>query len=183
MPARCALEEVLLRLLDTLEANVPGTIRDIDTEFLHDLRVAVRRTRSAVKLCGDVLPAGAAEAFGGEFKWLGDVTTPIRDLDVYLLGYDEMAAGLLAATPAELEPFHRYLAQRYKIEQRELVRALRSRRFLDLTKAWRKELAAPAPRRGITAAALAADRIAPGPPEGAEAGGGDHPGLTAGEPA
>src|SRR6266550_6449803 len=54
MPARCALEEVLLRLLDTLEANVPGTIKDIDTEFLHDLRVAVRRTRSAVKLCGDV---------------------------------------------------------------------------------------------------------------------------------
>jgi CHAD domain-containing protein len=159
MPARCALEEVLLRLLDTLEANVPGTIREIDTEFLHDLRVAVRRTRSAVKLCGDVLPAGVREAFGGEFKWLGDVTTPIRDLDVYLLGYDEMAAGLLAATPAELEPFHRHLAQRYKIEQRELVRALRSRRFLDLTKAWRKELAAPAPRRGITAAALAADRI------------------------
>jgi CHAD domain-containing protein len=159
MPARCALEEVLLRLLDTLEANVPGTIREIDTEFLHDLRVAVRRTRSAVKLCGDVLPAGAPEAFGGEFKWLGDVTTPMRDLDVYLLGYDEMAAGLLAATPAELEPFHRHLARRHKIEQRELVRALRSRRFLDLIKAWRKELAAPAPRRGITAAALAADRI------------------------
>src|SRR6185437_10958917 len=106
MPARRALEEVLLRLLDTLEANVPGTIKDIDTEFLHDLRVAVRRTRSAVKLCGDVLPAGVPEAFSGEFKWLGDVTTPIRDLDVYLLAYDSMAAGLLAATPAELEPFH-----------------------------------------------------------------------------
>ena len=159
MPARCALEKVLLRLLDTLEANVPGTIRDIDTEFLHDLRVAVRRTRSAIKLCGDVLPAGVAGTFSGEFKWLGDVTTPIRDLDVYLLGYDQMAAGLLAATPAELEPFHRYLVQNRKVEERELARALRSRRFLDLIKAWRKELAAPAPRRGITAAALAADRI------------------------
>jgi len=159
MPARCALEEVLLQLLNTLEANVPGTIRDTDTEFLHDLRVAVRRTRSAVKLCGDVLPAGVPEAFSGEFKWLGDVTTPIRDLDVYLLGYDQMAAGLLAATPAELEPFHRYLARHRELEQRELVRALRSRRFLDLVKTWRKELAAPAPRRGITAAALAAERI------------------------
>ena len=159
MPARCALEEVLLQLLDTLEANVPGTIREIDTEFLHDLRVAVRRTRSAVKLCGDVLPAGVPEAFSGEFKWLGDVTTPIRDLDVYLLSYDGMAAGLLAATPAELEPFRQHLARSREDEQRELVRALRSRRFLDLIKAWRKELAAPAPRRGITAAALAADRI------------------------
>ncbi len=63
-----------------------------------------------------------------------------------------MAAGLLAATPAELEPFHRHLVQRRETEQRDLARALRSRRFLDLVRAWRKELAAPAPRRGITAA-------------------------------
>ena len=60
MPARLALRTVLLNLLDTLQANVPGTLRDIDTEFLHDLRVAVRRTRSALKLAGDVLPAGLA---------------------------------------------------------------------------------------------------------------------------
>ena len=57
MPARMALAAVLLQLLDTLEANVPGTVRDIDTEFLHDLRVAVRRTRSALKLGAVLLPA------------------------------------------------------------------------------------------------------------------------------
>ena len=159
MPARCAMQMVLLRLLDTLEANVPGTVRDIDTEFLHDLRVAVRRSRSAIKLCGDVLAAGVPEAFGGEFKWLGDVTTPIRDLDVYLLGYGGMAAGLLSATPAELAPFHDHLTQRREIEQAELARALRSRRFLGMTKAWRDALNGPSPRRGITAAQLAADRI------------------------
>jgi len=159
MPARSAMQKVLLRLLGTLEANVPGTVRDIDTEFLHDLRVAVRRTRSGIKMCGDVLAAGTAEAFRGEFKWLGDVTTPIRDLDVYLLGYDGMAAGLLSATPAELAPFHHYLCQRREIEQRALARALRSRRFLDMTRAWRGALAAPAPRRGMTAARLAAERI------------------------
>jgi CHAD domain-containing protein len=159
-PARCAMQTVLLRLLDTLEANVPGTVRDIDSEFLHDLRVAVRRTRSAIKLCGDVLPAGVAEAFRDEFKWLGDVTTPIRDLDVYLLNYDEMAARLRAATPAELAPFHDHLIQRRRIEQRELARALRSRRFLSMTRAWRGELTSGrAPRRGISAARLAADRI------------------------
>jgi CHAD domain-containing protein len=110
-------------------------------------------------LCGDVLAAGTAEAFRGEFKWLGDVTTPIRDLDVYLLGYDGMAAGLLSATPAELAPFHHYLCRRREIEQRALARALRSHRFLDMTRAWRGALAAPAPRRGMTAERLAADRI------------------------
>src|SRR5262249_61513726 len=50
-------------------------------------------------------------------------------------------------------------AGRREAEHRDRGRAWRPRRFLDLIKAWRKELAAPAPRRGITAAALAADRI------------------------
>src|ERR1019366_9397169 len=78
--------------LDTLEANVSGTIRDVDTEFLHDLRVAVRRTRSALKLAGDALPPGLARRFAPEFRWLGALTTPTRDLDVYLLDYPGMAA-------------------------------------------------------------------------------------------
>jgi len=47
MPASVAVAILLLGLLDTVEQNVDGVLRDIDTEFLHDLRVAVRRTRSA----------------------------------------------------------------------------------------------------------------------------------------
>jgi len=117
MPARRAVTRVLLQLADTLQANVPGTVRDTDTEFLHDLRVAVRRTRSALKLCGDVLTAGTQQRYTGEFKWLGDITTPVRDLDVYLLGYDESAAGLLAATAAELAPFHAHLFHQREIER------------------------------------------------------------------
>jgi CHAD domain-containing protein len=159
MPARSAVAEVLRQLAGTLDANVPGTIRDTDTEFLHDLRVAVRRTRSALKLCGDVLTAGVQDAYSGEFKWLGDITTPVRDLDVYLLGYGEAAASLQAATPAELAPFHSHLSRRREIERAELVRVLRSRRFTDLIRAWRTVLASqPAPRRGLTAGELAAER-------------------------
>jgi CHAD domain-containing protein len=160
MPARRAVTEVLLQLADTLQANVPGTVRDTDTEFLHDLRVAVRRTRSALKLCGDVLTTGTQERYAAEFKWLGDVTTPVRDLDVYLLGYDETAAGLRAATPGELAPFHTHLSRQREAERAELVRVLRGRRFAELIQAWRGDLASqPDPRRGPPAGQLAASRI------------------------
>ena len=37
--------------------NLPGLLDDIDTEFLHDFRVAVRRTRSTLKLGRPALPA------------------------------------------------------------------------------------------------------------------------------
>ena len=159
MPARMALAAVLLRLLDTLEANVAGTIRDIDTEFLHDLRVSVRRTRTALKLGAGLLPEGLAGEYRPAFKWLGDLTTPTRDLDVHLLTFAAGAAGLTSASPADLEPFHHYLAERRAAEQRRLARALRSARFTTLTKAWRGALTGLTPPRRGPDAAHAAARI------------------------
>jgi CHAD domain-containing protein len=162
MPASVAVATLLLGLLDTLEQNVDGVLRDIDTEFLHDLRVAVRRTRSAIKLLGDVLPDGLAAPYAAEFKWLGDLTTPTRDLDVHLLGFDAMAAQLVAASPADLEPFRAFLARRRVREVRRLAAGLRSPRFRTLTDHWRKALTevrdAGRPRKGPTADELAVSR-------------------------
>jgi CHAD domain-containing protein len=175
MPAGAAATAILLRLLDTIDANVAGVLADTDTEFLHDLRVSVRRTRSALKLFGDAiggLNAGELAFFAGEFKWVGDLTTPTRDLDVHLLDFEETARGLAAAKPDDLEPFRAYLEQRRRREFRALARGLRSARFTTLTSGWRAKLVAAAaeaaapPKSGRsrvarptrTAALLAMDR-------------------------
>jgi CHAD domain-containing protein len=161
MPAAAAMASVFAVLFGTLEANVSGTVRDLDTEFLHDLRIAVRRTRSALKLASPVLPRSLTGRFRPEFKWLGDLTSPTRDLDVYLLGFSGMAAGLLAGSAQDLEPFHDYLARSRAAAQRQLARGLRSARFLRLTREWREALSDLAGAKGKrpTAAQLAADRI------------------------
>jgi CHAD domain-containing protein len=142
MPASQAAATVLLRLLDTIEANVGGVLADTDTEFLHDLRVSVRRTRSALKLFGDALALSEEEVafFAGEFKWVGDLTTPTRDLDVHLLDFDDTARGLNAAKPDDLEPFRTYLEQRRRKEFRALTRGLKSARFTELGNSWRARL-------------------------------------------
>jgi len=161
MPAAFAVAAILDALFDTVEVNLPGTIRDIDTEFLHDLRVAVRRTRSVLKLAGSVLPDATVSRYAPEFKWLGDLTTPTRDGDVYLLSYPAMAAQLVAATPDELAPFHDYLAQQRAAAFGQLARGLRGKRFAELVGNWRLDLdkisAAPRPRP--PAGAFAARRI------------------------
>ena len=145
-PASQAAATILLRLLDTIEANIAGVLADTDTEFLHDLRVSVRRTRSALKLFGDALTGrvglteGEAAFFAAEFKWVGDLTTPTRDLDVHLLDFDDTAHSLSAAKPDDLEPFRAYLEQRRRREFRALTRGLKSARFTDLTRDWRNRL-------------------------------------------
>jgi CHAD domain-containing protein len=79
--AICALGLVLLA---AMQRNLPGVIEDIDTEFLHDFRVAIRRTRALLSQLKNRLPPGQAGIFRSEFQWLGSVAGPVRDLDVCL---------------------------------------------------------------------------------------------------
>ena len=159
-PAELVVAEALLGYLSDLDANVAGVVGDIDTEYLHDLRIAVRRTRSIVKLLGDILPDGLAERMAPEFRWLGQITTPARDLDVYLQSVDELAASV--TRPADLDPFAEHIRGQRSLAYRNLVRALRSRRFATLCRVWRTELesvvAAPAWHQ-LTASQLADERV------------------------
>jgi CHAD domain-containing protein len=161
MPGGAAMVAIFGALWDIVQANLGGTLRDTDPEFLHDLRIAVRRTRTALKLARGVITETERAAFAAEFRWLGDLSTPARDLDVYLLGYPAMAGSLTAASPADLAPFGDYLRGRRAGAQRELARGLRSRRFERLAESWRQavaETSAGAPARP-TAAELAARLI------------------------
>ncbi|HEY2175842.1 MAG TPA: CHAD domain-containing protein [Mycobacteriales bacterium] len=161
LAAPAAIAGVLLQFATTIAENVEGVTADVDTEFLHDLRVAVRRTRSVLKLTGDVLPGGLADRFGPEFRRLGDLTTPTRDLDVYLLGLPELARRLRSARPADLAPLADDLRRRRRGALRGLVRALRSARFAQLQADWREALTDPAVSAGpeIDLAELADQRV------------------------
>ena len=122
-----AVARALSGYLTDLTDNVAGTVDDIDTEFLHDLRVAVRRIRSLLKRAGDVLPAAVVQDYREEFRWLGQITTPTRDLDVFLLEIPELAGSV--NDPAQLEPFAEHLRNRRSESLRSMRSGLRSARF------------------------------------------------------
>jgi CHAD domain-containing protein len=115
-----------------------------------------------LKLAGSVLPGSLVGRYQPEFKWLGDLTTPTRDLDVYLLGYEAMAAGLVGATEPDLHPFRDYLLSQRVSAQRQLARGLRSGRFARLAASWPgdlQQLVARSPGRRPLTGTLAARRI------------------------
>lgn len=140
LPARVLLTRALSQFLATMRENLPGLLDDVDTEFLHDFRVAVRRTRSTLKLGRPALPEVMRSRWEPAFKGLGDVTTPVRDLDVYQLDLPTMRGWLVAADPADLEPLATHLRHRRTAERRTLVRRLRSVSFRRLVTEWEKEL-------------------------------------------
>ena len=143
---------VMQELQSAMTANFAGTVDDIDSEFLHDFRVAVRRTRSVLQEGRDVLDPRAREHFRAGFKWLGDITTPTRDADVHLLDYPQMLAALSPEYASALAPLGELLIARQRACQAQLALDLRSMRRAQLGAEWSEFLAGEGPWADHTAA-------------------------------
>ncbi|MGB5441199.1 MAG: CHAD domain-containing protein, partial [Gammaproteobacteria bacterium] len=147
MRADWATKLILHRLLDIMLQNEAGTRTGTDSEFLHDFRVAIRRTRSALTQIKRVFPKRVVDRYKNEFAWLGLMTSPSRDLDVYLLGFDEYRDSLPASMQADIEPLRDFLIRHQREEHKALVKALDSARYRRLIKNWRSFLEKPVKER------------------------------------
>ncbi len=127
---------VLRRLLEVMEANLEGTIADIDSEFLHDFRVALRRSRSVQRELRGVFPPQELARFRAEFRWLQQVTGEVRDLDVYVLEFDRYRTMLPELMRADLEPLLSVLHRHRQAARKQMVRALCSKRATGLRSQW-----------------------------------------------
>lgn len=153
-----ACRVILRQLLDVMRANEAGIKADVDIEFLHDYRIAVRRTRSALSQIRGVFSPAATEYFGNEFASLGRLSNPLRDLDVYLLAADDYRARLPDVMRADVDALFRYLrAQRGQALQR-VVEHLDSADYGRLLQEWQAFLDEPGPE--VTEAAKAAVPVA-----------------------
>ena len=138
-PADESVRRILRGLFGALRSNVEGVLENGDVKSLHDLRVATRRTRTALSQTGGVLPPSIMDIFPHEFKWLGDVTGPCRDLDVMLLELD----GYRHRTEIDdrtLGSLKNFLEEKRRLEYSRLHTALQSDRFQRLVEGWSRAL-------------------------------------------
>lgn len=139
-PSGLAFAETFGQLAEVVRDNVDGTLRELDTEFLHDLRVAVRRSRSFLKFGAGVIEEPLRQHFAEELKWLGDATSLSRDLDVTLLDFGK---GLADVEISYLGPYRDLIERRCRRAHSSLNRVLRSDRFEVLLDRWESELGRP----------------------------------------
>lgn len=74
---------MLREALDQVAANVPGALAGKDPEYLHQLRVGMRRLRAALHLFGGTMRPADVRALRKRLRRLGRVAGPARDWDVY----------------------------------------------------------------------------------------------------
>ena len=163
-PAREAMGRIVRMILEIAARNVPGILDDLDTEFLHDYRICLRKIRSVLSLLKEVYPADGTQRMRSIIGDLARQTNRLRDLDVYLLARDEYL-GLLPPVlrPALDELFDGFRAERER-EMQQVVSKMRgqaNRRLLREIEEYFSEGTAhePTPAAGLSMGPLAFRRI------------------------
>ena len=136
--AAAAWVAALQAQLAIVEEHLGAAIIGDDPEALHDVRVALRRSRSAVRQAKAVLPKHLVACFGPELAHLQRTTGPVRDLDVLVASLDAR----IEAGGHDLRPLRVVVADRLAVARAELTEGLRGTRARALLDDWRATLAA-----------------------------------------
>ena len=137
MTAADAVRSMIRGQYQVVRGNEEGVLDDTDTEFLHNLRVAVRRARSFLGQLRDVFAPEPAARLRKSLSWLGKSTNALRDLDVYLLqqaDYQRMLTGPLAE---DITPVFEFAAREREAAHRALVDVMGSGDYDGAVRRWR----------------------------------------------
>jgi triphosphatase len=111
-----------------VEANEEGVLAAEDPEYLHQMRVGLRRLRSAVAAFSRALPADAAAPLSEELQWLAGSLGAARDWDVLMTEILAPAEPLFGSD-AGWRALHIRCKQEREAARRAAREALRSVRY------------------------------------------------------
>jgi triphosphatase len=112
----------LAREFAALLANRPTADRAPTPDEIHELRVAARRLRVALRLFRRMLPSKDVTRFRADLRWFASSLGDVRDLDVYTDNFKSYCAALAPEQRSELDGYQLYL-RRERAEARERARA------------------------------------------------------------
>ena len=119
-----AFHEIVTVALAQVHANEQGVVHSRDPEYLHQMRVGIRRLRSAFSLFRDVL-GDAAESQAAMLREIAAVLGPARDWDVFVTETLPMVRPALT-THVAAEAFEAICLQRRQIARNNARKSIKS---------------------------------------------------------
>ncbi len=113
---------ILRREVAALRANEPEVEHSPTPDEIHQLRVAARRLRVALRLFGRMLPSRAVVRLRAELRWFASSLGDVRDLDVYAESFKAYVQTVPPALRGGLSGYELYL-RRERTEARQRAAA------------------------------------------------------------
>ncbi len=143
-------DDVLMSLLAhyarIMDLNVVGMGKALDSEFLHQFRIGIRRSRALLRHSPGTLAAGGLQPLVDNLVWLGAQTSVVRDADVHALVFPDYIGALDMADREALAPMMALVADERARAQRKFAATIDSHRFRSLWRAWLRFVGERAPR-------------------------------------
>ena len=130
-PVEQAIRQMSLLMLQVARCNEQGVIDDIDTEFLHQYRVSLRKTRSLLNLMKAALPVETHLRLKALLAELSGTTNMLRDLDVFLLERDYYQSMLPENFTAGLEHLFKMIAADREKARKFVQRSFHSKKHAE----------------------------------------------------
>jgi CHAD domain-containing protein len=127
--------DVLQKQTAAFLQHSPGVREGQQPEAVHQMRVAARRMRAALRWFRDVLPTASASHLKGELKWIAALLGEARDLDVQLGRLQTIGQKLDLTAPTGC--YAAWLVDQRQLAQQRLEEALGSPRYADLVQTLR----------------------------------------------
>lgn len=124
-----AATDIIAAYIPVARQNEAGIIEDIDTEFLHDYRIALRKIRSVLSLFKGVYTNAQTQDLKARFSALMAPTGRLRDLDVYLLERGDFYELLPDSLHGGLDRMFAMFAEERQDALKTLSRHLRSKSY------------------------------------------------------
>jgi len=128
--AQAAFHAVRHAALAQVGANARGVLESRDPEFLHQLRVGLRRLRSALRAWRDVLPAKAAKPLARSLRRFSPRLGAARDWDVLVARMEAGAAPLELLAQARRRRAGARRAARRAVASKAFARAMSEARAI-----------------------------------------------------
>ena len=130
-------------LFQVIQINEAHIEHDLDTEFLHDFRVAVRRTRSALVWSKNIFPEKITARFKKDLSYVGKISNELRDLDVYLLNKPKYKAMLPEVLRQDIDPLFDYIGKQRSVSFRRVIKSMHSKKYKKIMQNWEAFLNEP----------------------------------------
>jgi len=143
-PVYRSLSVILKHQLAVMKQNERGVRQDWDVEFLHDFRVALRRTRSLFSQFKKAFPQMILQKAQTDLSRLSEQTNHLRDLDVQLSRRALYGKLLPAALHPGLEKLYKAIARERQQELAIVLKALNGVIWRRIKKEWPTLLASEA---------------------------------------
>lgn len=129
MPARAAVSSIISIMIEKQRLTEQGIIKDIDSEFLHHFRVAIRMVRAAIVQLKEVFPPQDVINLKQRFGDLARETNQLRDLDVFILDKKRYMNLLPESMRDDLLPMFDDFEKNRQVEAKRISRWIASRAY------------------------------------------------------